>query len=162
MQRKLAWLGGIVLLAVVLWIAFSTEWKCYRVADNFLEHVTNGEFEQAFEYVSYFDEASDMSPTISYEEAKKIWVERMQTYQEQGMYFKSFEKLDTWTDDTYPEGMVTLTLVRDGKEHTIDRQDLYIHFNLLDDEWKVQMISSGSFPDDPLFQALSGQMPKTN
>lgn len=161
MRRKLAWVGGIVLLAAVLWIVFSTEWKCYRAADHFLEHVTAGEFDQAFEYVSYFDQASDMSPIISYEEAKKIWVERMQTYKEQGMYFKAYEGLDTWTDDTYPEGTVRLTLVLDGKEQTTDKHDLYVHFNRLDGKWKVQMISSGSFPDDPLFQALSGHMPIT-
>ena len=68
-------------------------------ANNFLTEVTKGNFEQAFDYVYYHDHASDEDVTISYEDAKKIWVDRVKRLKEEGTYIKSFQELVMRPDD---------------------------------------------------------------
>jgi len=115
-------------------------------ANNFLTEVTKGNFEQAFDYVYYHDHASDEDVTISYEDAKKIWVDRVKRLKEEGTYIKSFQELVMRPDDGWQNGYVTLTVVENGKE--IIYEGVYIAFNKKDGKWKVINLQEYTEPND--------------
>lgn len=111
--------------------------KARAAATNFLDSVSIGDFDQAFDYVAYFDFASDMEPNISYEEAKIVWVSRISALKSKGTYVKAYSRLKVWTDDTYPNGEVILTIVEKGVER---KHRAYIHFAPFSKGWRVQNI----------------------
>ncbi len=112
-----------------------------RAAKTFLENITASNFEKAFQYVSYYDVASDIEPEISYQDAKTIWVRRMNHFKERNIYVVGYKKLKVWTDDSYPEGSVMLEIMDGGR---ISTYECNIHFNSLKGKWKVQNIEINS------------------
>jgi hypothetical protein len=115
-------------------------------ANNYLTQVTKGNFEQAFDYLYYHDHASDEDVTISYEDAKKIWVNRVKRLKEEGTYIKSFQELVMRPDDGWQNGYVKLTVIENGKEVIYD--NVYIAFNKKDGKWKVINLQEDTQPQD--------------
>ncbi len=137
---------AFVVIALVMGVCLNTvgsyAFKIYQtrtVAADFLYNVSKGDFNQAFDYVAYFDFASDIEPKISYEDAKKAWVGRISELKSKDIYVKSYSGLRVWTDDTYPNGEVTLTVVESGVERKYRAK---IHFAPYSKEWKIQNIYS--------------------
>lgn len=108
-------------------------------ATSYLEHVINGEEEQAFDYVYYFDGFIDEEVNISHEKAKQIWVDRVQQLRQKGTYIKEYKKLSVNAHDGWVQGYVTLTIMNNGirEEH-----EVYIAFQRKEGAWKVAGLQS--------------------
>lgn len=149
----------ILLVLVVFILAgdfISNQIKTRLAAKNFLQNLTEGNFDKTFEYVSYFDHASDFEPEISYDKAKNSWVKRVQQLKARGVYVKSYRNLKIWSDDGYPRGRVILTIIQSGNQ--VERE-VNIHFNSLKKKWKVQNIYPSSGADQSeLEKAISGKI----
>lgn len=87
-----------------------------KTSETYLSHLAKGEYQAAFDNVSYFDWASDVPPKTPEAAAKQIWVGRVNELHSKGIFLKSFENLRIYTDDGAVMGDVTLTLVENGKE----------------------------------------------
>lgn len=109
-------------------------------ADQFLTDVTKGDFEKAFDYVYFFNNAYDEDVTISYEDAQKNWVNRVKKLKEEGTYIKSFQDLDIYSDDGWHRGYVILTVVENGKEQIYD--NVNIAFSKKEGKWKVGILDT--------------------
>lgn len=132
--------------------------QTHQVAKEFFSSITEGDLNRAFDCLAYFDEASDLEPNISYDEAKLIWVNRVNSLQQKGNYIKSFGSLKTWTDDTYPKGQINLNIIENGIEN---KYVVNIHFSKLNDKWKVQNIyGTGEREEGELEKAVSGYVGK--
>lgn len=81
-----------------------------------LDNLIKQDYEKAFESVYFYDRASDLEPTISYEEAKNKWVQRVKALKESGTYVVDYKNLNVKLEDTYPEGTVDLVIVENGEE----------------------------------------------
>jgi len=109
---------------------------CYYAARNFLTDVKDGNFEQAFNYVDYYDIGDDVKPEISFEKAKNIWTFRMKNLKNAGVYLIDFKALTVFKDDGYPIGDVMIQLSENG---VIKEYKCNIHFTHLTNlvKWKV-------------------------
>lgn len=132
--KRLLAIGTVGILAVIFIINMGLGGARHN-AHQFLTKITKGNFEAAFDYVYYFDNAYDEDVTISYEQAKQIWVSRVKQLREEGTYIKSFEDFDTRHDDGWENGYVALTVVEKGKE--IIYEHVYIALNQREGKWKV-------------------------
>jgi hypothetical protein len=165
-------LGEVVRLRFKLWLTifvflilfvllsvgpFSAERQARLVAREFLEYLCRGAWVDAFTHVAYFDVASDLEPTVPYDQAKRVWVERVKKLQEEGVYVKSYSGLRTWTDDGYPQGEVTLTIIGKGRE--VFRR-YRLHFARHGGVWKVQnLYEAEGLSQHVLEKALGGYIP---
>lgn len=142
-SKVVFWLSILLLLVVVTPVVF----YCYhyifpayntsRVADSFFRSLVNNDFGSAFRYVAYFDEFSDLPPNISYKNAEKLWIRRVNELKQSKTYVKSYSDVWTYIDDGYPRGSATITVVANGRDDTYRAS---IHFARLHGEWKIQMI----------------------
>lgn len=108
--------------------------EAYDAGNAFLMNLTKGNLEKAFDYVAYFDQASDIAPTIAYKDAKQKWIERVGKLKESGTFIKSFSNLTISLNDSCPIGDITIHLSQGGQEKTMKA---YIEFSNLHKEWKV-------------------------
>jgi hypothetical protein len=122
-------------------------------ANNFFQNLIQENYEQAFRYVYYYDAASDLPPQISYSKAKSIWIDRVKALKDKGTYVKEYTNLRLRSDDTYPIGTVTLTIVEQGQEKTIQ---MNVWFGPTYRRWKVGCIYENSEPITELEKAMSG------
>jgi hypothetical protein len=128
---------GIVIFGPMFISSSLSKIQTYQAANTFLTHMTAGEFNQAFDQLAYFDKASDLEPVITYDDAKLLWVKRVNSLFKEGTYIQTYDNLRTWTDDTYPNGEVRLTVVENGAEKTFL---INIHFSKQKSKWKVQSL----------------------
>jgi hypothetical protein len=122
-------------------------------ANKFLKSLVQENYEQAFKYVYYYDVASDLSPQISNKKAKSIWIDRVKTLKDKGTYIKGYRDLRVRLDDTYPIGTVTLTIVEQGQEKTLE---MNIWFGPSYGKWKVGNLYEDSRTETELEKAVSG------
>lgn len=122
-------------------------------ANKFLQNLIQENYEQAFKYVYYYDVASDLSPKISNSKAKSIWIDRVKALKDKGTYVKGYTDLRIRLDDTYPAGTVTLIIVEEGQEKTIE---MSVWFGPSYGKWKVGSIHGNSAPKTELENAISG------
>ncbi|WP_019413040.1 hypothetical protein [Paenisporosarcina sp. TG20] len=136
---------------------FIDRYQSKNAAENVLDNVIDQEYEKAFESVHFYDKASDIEPTISYEDAKIKWVERVKSLKEKGVYIVSYNQLRVSLDDTYPVGTVDLVIMENGKE--IVSKDVHLWFGKSEDGWKLGNIDY-HFDDieEDWEKALSGSM----
>jgi hypothetical protein len=135
-MKIMKWSLGIGIIGIVAFLIIDMGSGSARSnSNNFLTEVTQGNYEEAFDYLYYHNHASDEDVTISYEDAKENWVNRVKRLKEEGTYIKSFQELVMRPDDGWQNGYVTLTVVENGKEVIYD--DVYISFNKKDGKWKV-------------------------
>jgi hypothetical protein len=131
--------------------------QTYQAAEKFFQAITAGDLDQAFENVAYFDKSADLEPQITYEEAKQIWVNRVESLTKAGTFIQSFSDLKTWTDDTYPMGEVHLTVMENGLVRSYVAR---IHFFKQRNHWKVQNIDIGDIEEKLLTKVLYGYVGK--
>ncbi len=125
-----------------------------QVAGEFLNNLAEQDFANAFEQVAFFDKSSDLEPQISYDEAKEIWLNRVEKLQQEGTYIVSFHDLNTWTDDTYPKGEVQIQVAESNNTQSYRAS---IHFFKQKGKWMVQSINiEGNNKQVSLEKALSG------
>ncbi|UFJ40749.1 hypothetical protein LOK74_22605 [Brevibacillus humidisoli] len=130
------WLIAAVVLAGIAlgWLFAADTMSARYQAIRFLDHLTSGQFERAFDYVYYYNRAYDEEVTISEEEARKIWVDRVKRLKEQGTYVKAYQDLRVWQDDGWVNGRAVLSVVENGGEQ---RYEVYVAFNKEQGQWKV-------------------------
>jgi hypothetical protein len=144
MVKKIIYLIGaliVLFLALLLFnaiIRLAPRYQTKQSAQMYYQHLISGEFENAFIYVAYFDEFSDLEPESSYEEAEYIWVKRVQALKNQGVYLVGVERIEIFFDDCYPMGTVDVIIVENAiSKHVTQR----IHF-APQEGWKVQRVTS--------------------
>ncbi|MFC4768172.1 hypothetical protein [Effusibacillus consociatus] len=104
-----------------------------------LEDVLKDKLNFAFEYVSY----DNFSPDMPHDDAKNVWVKRIETLREEGTYLKEYKDLKIWITDGNPHGEVTIVMIVKGKE--MERREEIIFSRSSEDQyWKVQNF----FPED--------------
>lgn len=72
-----------------------------NAVENVLDHVIDQEYEKAFESIYFYDKASDLEPTISYEDAKYKWIKRVKSLKEKGVCVVGYNQLRVTLNDTY-------------------------------------------------------------
>jgi len=90
-------------------------YSAYKAADRMLARLANGNIEEAFDSVVYFDGPSERTPTIAYDNAKTIWTERVRQLQDSGISVKSYRDLKVNVDDGAIYGRVSLAMSEQGK-----------------------------------------------
>jgi hypothetical protein len=118
-----------------------------------MKNLVQENYEQAFEYVCYYDVASDLPPQISYDTAKSVWVHRVKELKDKGTYVKGYKELIVRLDDTYPVGTVTLIIIDQGQEKTV-KMDIW--FGSSSGKWKVGNLYENSNSKTELEKAISG------
>ena len=96
--------------------------------------LTEEDYEKAFDYFYYYDHAIDENVTISYKEAKILWIKRVTELKEKATYLKSFINLKIVENDGWREEYVTLDMMENNGENIYDG---YISFMKIDGEWKI-------------------------
>ncbi|MCR3923465.1 MAG: hypothetical protein NUK65_13290 [Firmicutes bacterium] len=85
--------------------------------DQFFDYVAAGDYEKASEFVAFYDEYTDVGlEEHTEEEAKFIWIKRMNDLEEQGIYLESYQDLELYRDDGYPHGNVELVIAADDEK----------------------------------------------
>jgi hypothetical protein len=120
---------------------------------KFLKNLAQQNYEQDFEYVHYYDVASDLPPQISYNRAKSIWTNRVKALKDKGTYVKGYKDLFVRLDDTYPVGTVSLIIVEEGQEKTVN---MNIWFSSTLEKWKVGSLYEKVSPETEIEKAISG------
>lgn len=156
----------VVALAAAVFFGpkFLSKWEARKVAEVFLEQLTQGNFENAFESVFYFDKASDIEPTIPYEKAQNAWVDSVKSLKEKGIYVTSYDDLRIFLRDGghWVSGDVKLTVMENGKEN---RYDVGINFLKRDGKWKISNLQRQSNNDNQQTDweyALDGNVNKSS
>lgn len=75
----------ISLLAFAFIPGFIDKMQSKIAAKGVLDNVIEQKYEKAFESIYYFDQASDLEPTIPYEDAKEKWIQRVTELKENGV-----------------------------------------------------------------------------
>jgi archaellum component FlaF (FlaF/FlaG flagellin family) len=134
--------SAIVLFVVVIGILsvifvpnIIENYQVRNAAKGVLDHVIEQEYEHAFEYVYYYDQASDLEPIISYSDGKNKWVSRVKSLKETGTFVIDYTHLRIWQDDGYPMGEVDLVLTINGKK--VKKEDVRLWFGKTSDGWKL-------------------------
>jgi len=166
-MKKFAWLA-IITLALTLTITIVTtqpitRYQAHRAASTYYKHLSTGDFEEAFQYLAYYDQYSDRPPEVSSEDAKKIWVSRAEEVRTAGLYVVEAESIQICTDDGYPMGKAQVTIVDHGIERSVIQD---VHFARLSGAWKVQAVRTShdgaSISIAVLDEALSGHIPQVS
>lgn len=131
-KKTICVLFFVILISVI--ISQKEYISLYFLTKNYLDDVKQGQFEQAFQYMDYYDEYEDVKPRISYETAKSTWILRMNDFKNDDLYLYDYKKLYVYKDDGYPYGRVTIFLYEKGK---IKKLDCHIHFSKLSKSWKI-------------------------
>ncbi len=73
----------------------------YFQVRTFLRNVISGEYEKAFEYVYYYDETPENGSEKTYDEAKKIWCDRLLSAKENcfSEFLAEYKNLDVFLRD---------------------------------------------------------------
>ena len=110
----------VILLCVVLGTLFLPgvvdRYQSRQAAKGTLDNLVNQNYEEAFETIYYFDVASDLEPTIHFNEAESKWIQRVNDLKERGTYVTGYKGLNVKLDDAYPIGNVDLIIMENGKE----------------------------------------------
>lgn len=122
-------------------------------ANKFFRNLINNNYEDAFQYLYYYDVASDLEPQISFSKAKSIWVNRVMGFKEKGIYIKKYTNLKVEIDDTYPHGKVNLLIVEDGQEKI---KEMTLWFGPTNEGWKIGNIYGNSNQENEFEKAISG------
>jgi hypothetical protein len=141
---KEKWVNISVIVIFLVIIGISSVLFVPNIIDNFqvrnaaegvLDHIIEQEYEHAFKYVYYYDQASDLEPIISYDDAKYKWIERVKSLKEDGIYLVDYTRLRIWQDDGYPMGEVDLVLTINGEK--LKKEDVRLWFGRTSDGWKL-------------------------
>ncbi len=136
--------GFLVILTVILIFLYLNlgPGSPRNSVSKFLTNIEEGQYEEAFEHVYFHNNAYDEDVTISQDEAKQIWVSRVEELKSEGIYIKSYSGIKIRSNDGYPQGYVTLTVVENGEERVYE--DVFISFvhNTTKNKWQVGNLQS--------------------
>lgn len=127
--------GIIGLLGFVFLPSFIDNNQSRSAAKSVLDNVINQNYGKAFDSVYFFDRASDLDPTISYEDAKKKWIKRVTDLRAKGIYLVDYKQLRVRLDDSYPRGSVDLVFMENGKKKI--KEDVSLWFGPRKGKWKL-------------------------
>ncbi|WNF24421.1 hypothetical protein [Mesobacillus jeotgali] len=150
----IAIMAGFSLLSAFILPGFADMLQSKKAAKHVLENLIEQNYETAFDGIHFYDEASDLAPTIPYEEAKGIWSERVRSLKEKGTYIVDYKNLSVELDDTYPIGTVDLVVKSDEKETLI--KDVSLWFGYQDSKWGLGNLHFYTDQEEDLEQAVSG------
>lgn len=120
------------------------EWYLHsanKVAVNYLQHLTRGEYAKAFNYVGYFDKSVETKPSLTYQTAKKIWDNRIKkmTIQDD-IHIISYSNLNIRDDNGgFPVANAELIISEHGKKEKIYTNLFFVKRN---GKWKITNIAA--------------------
>ncbi|WP_461204901.1 zf-HC2 domain-containing protein [Clostridium sp. DL1XJH146] len=167
-KKTFKYVGIALLIGILIGIlgpTINSSISAKNSATKFFKNIKEENYEEAFEYLYYYDQASDLPPNISYEDAKEIWINRIKDLKENGTYLKSYNELQVRIDDSYAIGKLELTLVENGEEKTFETS---IWFGPTSDiligpiwfrTWKVGNLNDGTEKSE-FEKAISGYITK--
>lgn len=133
----------IVVLVIISLLAFAfipgfiDKMQSKIAAKGVLDNVIEQKYEKSFESIYYFDQATDLEPTIPYEDAKEKWIQRVTELKENGVYIVDYNQLHVRLDDTYPIGSVDLVIIENGEKKIKEDVSLWFGFALKEEKWKL-------------------------
>ena len=92
------------------------EFQAESAAKGVFDQLAKQNYGKAFENIYFYDEASDLEPKITYDDAKSIWIKRVKALSEKGIFVVDYKNLSVKLDDSYPVGTVDLVFMENGKE----------------------------------------------
>lgn len=152
---SVAFVGIIGLLGIAFIPGIIDKIQSKNAAKGVLDHVIDQDYEKAFESVYFYDQASDLDPTISYEDAKNKWIKRVSALKEKGTYIVDYHQLSVRLNDTYPEGTVNLVIIENGEK--LVKNDVRLWFGHTNNEWKLGNLNYYNDDEEEEWEkALSG------
>ena len=143
------------LLGITLTPGIIDEFQAKRAAADVLDRLVEKNYGKAFESVYFYDEASDLDPTITYESAKSKWTKRVKELSEKGTYVVDYKNLIVKLDDSYPVGTVDLVIMENGIENVIE--DVSLWFGRTEGSWKLGNLYDRNINQETAWEkALSG------
>lgn len=127
--------GVISLLSAFFISGFTDKNQSRNAVEGVLDNVIDQNYEEAFKSVYIYDRASDLEPTISFNDAKTKWINRVKDLKERGTYVVGYSNLRVKLDDTYPVGTVDLVIMENG-EKTV-KKDVSLWFAKREGNWKL-------------------------
>jgi hypothetical protein len=142
-MKVIKW-GFLVILTIVLLFLYLNlgPGSPRNSASKFFTEIEEGNYEEAFEHVYFHDNAYDEDVSISYNDAKQIWINRVENLKVEGTYIKSYSGLQIRSNDGYPQGYVALTVVKNGKEYVYEDVTIAFVHNANEDKWQVGNLHS--------------------
>jgi hypothetical protein len=145
------WAYGSLLEVVVFLGSCSSS---HEAAEQYYRYINSQNYDSAFKYVAYHVDFSTSSPSISFDVAKHIWIERVTQLRESGNYVIAVKWIDVYIDDGYPVGRATIRVMEQGVQKDITQRVHFVNQN----GWKVQSVVSEGGPT-ALDEAISGRLP---
>lgn len=145
------------LIGITLTPGIIDEFQAKRSAADVLDRLVEQNYGKAFESVYFYDEASDLNPTITYERAKSKWTKRVKDLSEKGTYVVDYKNLIVKLDDSYPVGTVDLIIMENGIENVIE--DVRLWFGRTEGSWKLGNLYDHDVGQETAWEkALSGHV----
>ncbi|WP_017381746.1 hypothetical protein [Paenisporosarcina sp. TG-14] len=127
--------GVISLLSAFYIPGFTDKNQSRNAVEGVLDNVIEQNYDEAFKSVYIYDRASDLEPTISFNDAKTKWINRVKDLKEKGTYVVGYSNLRVKLDDTYPVGTVDLVIIENGEKTVKKNVDLW--FAKREGNWKL-------------------------
>lgn len=123
----------IALIAVLVGPSFIERTKPRAAHVGFLEKITEGNYEHAFDFIAYHTGNPEVEPDLPYEEARDIWVNRLEEFKAEGYIFSSYFDENVWWEGDEPYGKALLT-IRKGEFG----EEFEVFFNFVKrDKWLI-------------------------
>jgi hypothetical protein len=127
--------GLVMVLGIAFLPGFVDKNQSKNAAKDVLDYLIEQDYHKAFENVYYYDKASDLNPTISYDNAKGKWTQRNIELNENGIYLSDYSNLKVDLEDTYPVGKVDIVIVENGEKKV--KEDVQLWFGSTEEGWKL-------------------------
>lgn len=116
--------GGVLILLAELLVAVTNprtdEYQISQAVKRVFNNVIEGDYSIAAEHVYFFDQYTDLEPTITQEHGKELWVNRMKALDNKTDSFVRYENLLINEDDGVLKGRVDLLFEKTGKQIVIE------------------------------------------
>lgn len=162
MKKKPAILFGLLIAVIIGGAAVYGKsavdyFQVKTLTNTYFEEVSEQDFNQAFDYVGYHTEASDLEVRIAEENAREKWVRRITDTSNNGLFVTKLQGLSLSFHDTFPTATAIIFYEENGEFQETIATTTYVKR----EEWKIAHIMFwDETPDSehPLAMALSGYL----
>ena len=149
--------AGLAVLALFFFTVLPfTRYQAHSAAQTFYADLAEGDFEDTFNHVGYYDRYSDRPPEIEFDDARQQWVNRVQALRDRDIYFVDVKKITVRLEDAYPLGQALVSVTINGVSRDVVQD---IHFSpVFPTGWKVQGVESRNSAFNEFDTAVSGHV----
>lgn len=159
-MKKVACIALLVALVGVLaaFVFSNTDSSQAReTAHGVFDNVIAKDFDKAAEHLYFYDGHSDETPTITQEQGKSMWLERIGKWNASDVSLIGYDNLQFEKDDGALKSYVDLTFDINGEK--VVKEDVFLMFTEADGDWKLQYAEHlTSDPVEDWEVALSGHV----